>query len=541
MRGVLAALFISMAGPTRALEVPDWPGLYDPFVLLTLNVETVEPTDFDLIRNDTTYDIEVPAWFWAEDEEPILVSIRRKSASALPNELDPNKKVSFKIDINEYHDDPDDVDICVDVPGITEGCVSKWKSVKKLSLENGDDQDVAQEGVAWYLHRLAAESGLDYDAGLASWVKFYVNGQYQGVYVNVEQPDKQFLKNRGLWEGGDDTWLYKMSDIDSPEAKEAPEDENENPIDSPASEAFCYRPFVDRGRCPAPADFKAQLEAGINMEGMLTYGAVTAFHYSPDDMFAKGKNFYYLDYSEGVGFKREYFQWDLDSAFGSLDPNSDMYSQGRGKHDAYEEALVDGGDAPFRDEYTAIIDYLLNMPVFDADSLALDQQAFEALLSDALATDPNNKGASGSFGTMAQYFPLRIASMRDQLPAAPPPPAEPGQIHVGDLDGSSVSTGRNNWDALVKVTVHDYMHDGNVNVADATVTGSWSGGVGGDTACVTDAFGQCSLGASVTKKKLKKVSFTISNVSLGGSIYVAGQNHDDEGDSDGNSVTVSKP
>jgi hypothetical protein len=118
---------------TASAEVPDWPDLYDPFTLYTLNVETVDPADFDLIRNDTTYDIEVPAWFWAENEEPILVSIRRKSASALPNELDPNKKVSFKIDINEYHD-TDGVDICAGVPGITEGCVSKWKEIKKLSL-----------------------------------------------------------------------------------------------------------------------------------------------------------------------------------------------------------------------------------------------------------------------------------------------------------------------------------------------------------------------------------------------------------------------
>ena len=167
------------SAPVSVAQVPDWPHLYDPFTLYTLNVETVNADDFDRIRHDTTYDIEVPALFWAESEEPILVSIRRKSASALPNELDPNKKVSYKIDINEYHDDPDGVDVCVGVPGITEGCVSKWKAVKKLSLENGDDQNIADEGVAWYLHRLASESGLDYQTGLASWVKLFINGQYQ--------------------------------------------------------------------------------------------------------------------------------------------------------------------------------------------------------------------------------------------------------------------------------------------------------------------------------------------------------------------------
>lgn len=57
------------------------------------------------------------------------------------------------------------------------------------------------------------------------------------------------------------------------------------------------------------------------MEGMLTYGAVTAFHYSLDDLFAKGKNFYYIDQGDGLNVKREYVQWDLDSAFGSKEPN----------------------------------------------------------------------------------------------------------------------------------------------------------------------------------------------------------------------------
>jgi len=529
----LASASVSVA------QVPDWPDLYDPFTLYTLNVETVNADDFDLIRNDTTYDIEVPAWFWAESEEPILVSIRRKSASALPNELDPNKKVSYKIDINEYHDAPDDVDVCVDVPGITEGCVSKWKAVKKLSLENGDDQNIADEGVAWYLHRLASESGLDYQTGLASWVKLYINGQYQGVYVNVEQPDKQFLKNRNLWEVVGDTWLTKMSYQYIPEPKDGPEDDFGIP--SPTSEALCFLPFVDLGRCSTPDDFKAQLEARINMEGMLTFGAVSAFHYSPDDLFAKGKNFYYADQGFGLSVKREYFQWDLDSAFGSKDPGRSIYRTGRGKHNQYEKALVESEEAPFRAEYNDIIDTLINgaSPVFDAGQLTSDLQAFRDLLSDALAADPNDKGAAGAFDTLSQYLALRIDSMRDQLPAALPPPGEEGQIHVGELDGSAVSTGSRNWDAIVTVTVHNYLHE--ANVSGASVTGSWSHGLAGDTTCVTNDSGQCQLRASVTSMKYKKITFTVGSVSAPTDIYLAAQNHNDVGDSDGNSISIASP
>ena len=504
-------------------EVLDWPDLYDPFTLHTLNLELVDPADLDVILYDTTFDIEVPAWFWADGDvieaDPILISVRRKSADALPNELDPHK-VSFKLDINEFKNEP--------------GGASSWHDIKKLSLENGDDMDVVTEGFAWYLHRLASDSTLDYQTGLASWVNLYINGQYMGVYVNVEQPDKQYLKNRGLWEGGDDTWLYKMSDIDSPEAKEAPEDDFGNVIDSPASVSLCYSPFKDKGRCDTPADFKDRLNNQINMEGMLTFGAVSAFHYSPDDLFGKGKNFYYLDYSDSVRFKREYMQWDLDSAFGSLNATTNMYNQANGTHDAYEKSLLEADDAPFREEYSDIIRFLLDGPLDEAGLLA-DLVSFENLLSASLAADSNNKDAAERFGPLAAYVSARTASMRSQLPA---PPQTSGDLHVGDLDGSATAGAQRAWYATVTATVHDYV-DG--SLSGATVNGSWSGGVVGGIECVADANGQCSFTANVTKKNLRKVSFDVTHVNLDGSTYIASANHDDEGDSDGNTITISRP
>ena len=524
-----SAIVFVFSFSTSQAAVPDWPDLYDPFTLHTLNLEMAK-TDLDAILHDTTFDIEVPAWFWAGGDEievdPILISVRRKSAEALPNELNPHK-VSFKLDINEFKTDP--------------GGASSWHGIKKLSLENGDDMDVVTEGFAWYLHRLASESTLDYQSGLASWVNLYINGQYMGVYVNVEQPDKQYLKNRGLWEGGGDTWLYKMSDIDSPEAKEAPEDDFGNVIDSPASASLCYAPFKDKGSCSTPADFKDQLNNQTNMEGMLTFGAVSAFHYSPDDLFSKGKNFYYLDYSSDLsdlGYIREYMQWDLDSAFGSLDANADMYNQAKGKHDAYEKSMVEAGDAPFREEYSEIIRFLLNGPLDEAGLLA-DLQSFESLLTASLAADANNKSATERFGSLAAYVSARTAGMRSQLPAVPPPEPMEGDIHINDLDGVATAGMQRNWSATVTVTVHDWVHAG--IVSGATVNGSWSGGVGGDTGCVTGLNGQCRFTANVTMKKLGEVSFSVSNVTEGSSNYVSAANHDDEGDSDGNTITISRP
>ena len=531
---------VSIVYPRVVSAAPDWPDFYDPFSLHTLYVETVNPDDLAVIKNDTTFDIEVPAYLWVAGEEPVVVSIRRKSASAIPNELAADKKVSFKIDINEYHDDPNGVDICVGVTGITTGCLSKWKGVKKLSLENGDDQDVVQEGIAWYLHRLAAESELDYDAGMASWVKLYINGEYQGVYVNVEQPDKQFLKNRDIWELDGDTWLYKMSDIDSPNMKEGVEDEFGAEIDSPLTEEFCFAPFKKKRKCPTPEGFKALLEDNINMEGMLTFGAVAAFHGSADDLFTKGKNFYYVDQGDGFEYKREYYQWDLDQAFSNFDPNRNIYQMAADRANQYEDALIKLQDAPFRSEYNAIHDRLINgdTPVFSAASMAADIESLRILLQSALLEDPYSKSALDSFDVIQAYFGVRIAAIRSQLPSAPPEPGEDGVIHVGDLAGFGSRVDRRTWIATAQVSVHDYLHSGYEGVR---VTGRWSGGLSGETVCVSDSSGLCEFDVTVTSKKVKKATFTVTGLASENDDYVDTENHDDDGNSDGTSIAIARP
>ena len=93
---VLLMIFL-MAAPGAFAQA--WPDVFNPFQILTLNLQLAEQ-DWDTIRHDTTNEIEVPAWFWAEGESPILVSVRRKSSRALPSEDNPIK-VGLKIDIND--------------------------------------------------------------------------------------------------------------------------------------------------------------------------------------------------------------------------------------------------------------------------------------------------------------------------------------------------------------------------------------------------------------------------------------------------------
>ncbi len=127
----------------------------------------------------------------------------------------------------------------------------------------------------------------------------------------------------------------------------------------------------------------------------------------------------------------------------------------------------------------------------------------------------------------------RIAKL--ELTAVPPPPAS--YMHVGDLDRSTTSA-RNGWKAVVTVTVHDAGH---TPVANATVSGAWSGGYSGGASCVTNASGLCSMTTGNISNKKTSTTFTVSALSLANYSYLSGSNHDPESDSTGTVITVTRP
>jgi len=112
-----------------------------------------------------------------------------------------------------------------------------------------------------------------------------------------------------------------------------------------------------------------------------------------------------------------------------------------------------------------------------------------------------------------------------------------GTMHVGDLDGSSVSGG-STWNATVTITVHDASEN---PVAGAVVTGSWSAGTTGSGTCTTNASGQCSITKTGIRNTSNSVTFTVTNVTKSGSSYNSAANHDPDGDSNGTVIIIAKP
>ena len=406
LRVSVLLMIVLIAAPGASAQ--PWPDVFNPFQILTLNLE-LAVSDWDTIRRDTTNEIEVPALFWADGESPILVSVRRKSSRALPSEADPIK-VGLKIDINELVDG------------------QKWRDLTKVSLENGTDSGVVQEGLAWNLHRLASGS-YGYQAALASWVQLRVNGQLIGVYVNAEQRDKQMLRNRGLW-AEDETWIFDQADIGVPEIEEGDGF-------SPTYNALCYVPFrvggkKGSGACATPSDaaLASQLPLLINMQGMLTQGAVDAYTDNPDALLSHGKNFQFVDFIDpnntGRDTRRLYFPWDLDAVFRTTTGN--IYASGSGRKVAlspYQNVIL--RHPTFRAQYNQIMIDLLNGPLSVSNVQAFLTQA-EAVISTALANDPfptTDGSPADEFNRLRAWIAARDKSVRSQLAANGPPSPRP--------------------------------------------------------------------------------------------------------------------
>lgn len=387
--------------PAEGEEAP-WPAVFDPSTLWNLHIQ-MSPTDWDFIRKDLTETYR-PGWIWVDGEDPIYVAIRRKSSRALPSERNPIK-VGLKIDINEYVDD------------------QLWHGLNKLSLENGNaGSGVIGENLAWNMSRMANEV-YDFPVAFANFMRVNVNGTYIGLYANVEQRDKQALRNRGLWDGGD-TWLYEQDGggviLD------------EGDPDSPAVGHLCYVPFKPKkGSCPIPSDpaLETDLRAWIEMDNFLTQCAIEALTDNHDSLCSHGKNTFFVDFSQNridAGLKRFYMPWDTDSIFKV--PTVNIYGVRSFKtklyQDPYEQVILN--HPVFRVEYNNKILALTD----DAGPLGLPAlyaylDEMQALIGSSLASDPYPTASASEFQKLKDWLAERYASARTQALANTNPDPRP--------------------------------------------------------------------------------------------------------------------
>ena len=138
----------------------------------------------------------------------------------------------------------------------------------------------------------------------------------------------------------------------------------------------------------------------------------------------------------------------------------------------------------------------------------------------------------GSGGSTA---PTNTSTPPPPTPTATVSPAPELGVHVGDLDGSSILTSKNRWDAEVEITVHDQNES---LVANAIVLGYWSGAASETASCTTGSSGSCFVSLTGIRTNAGSVTLTISDISGSSFQYLPADNHDPDGDSDGSSITM---
>ena len=376
---------ILLLAPSIARAQIGWPEVFDPFQVTTIYLQ-IDPTDWNIVRSDTSLTIKKNATLWADTETPIAVTVKRKSDPAFPSEATPDK-VSLKIDINAL------------VPG------QEWRGLKKLSLENSSG---AAEGFAWALNQMASEAGFyPTPAGLACWVRLVVNGSYVGLYLSAEERDTQFLKNRGMWREGA-TWLYKVDGSTFIEAGTAP------PA-SPTFDHLCFVPFISGpgggggggGGCPQP-DFDVDLPQWIDMDAFLTLAAVQAYATNGDALYShSGKNSFAIDFLPENQRRRIYLPWDLDTGFGKV--NTDIFSVRNDGPSEYEAEIL--AHPWWGQHYRYLMKDLLDGPLASARVTAfLDRLAI--VLDPLFAEDPNS---SSDIAGLGDFVVAREANIRTQL------------------------------------------------------------------------------------------------------------------------------
>lgn len=400
-------------------DTDTWPGVFDPNVILNLHLRMTKE-DWDVVRFDTSNTIEKQAWFKADGEEEILVAVRRKSSRALPSEADP-WKVGLKISVTRFNS------------------AQRWHGLTKLSLENGADVGPVAEGVAWNLHEFASAEGfygVETHPGLAAWVNLAVTtlsatpveGEEPvttplGVYVNVEQRDKQMMINRNVYVSGA-SWLYEVDDVMlySIEVGDP---------HSPTYNTLNFIPFRQVSQkvgkktviVPTPSDpqLKGMLDSLIDMQAMLTEGAIDAFSSNPDALFSHGKNFKFMDFSDPL-WARVYLPWDLDAVFGKVDYG--IYGQvgARNKVTQTDYQRVILNHPYYREQYNATMLALLNGPLHPT-LLGQHMDAWKAVVQPFLDQDLYEAGSShAGFDDLKPWFVNRNTQVRNQVQKNSPAP-----------------------------------------------------------------------------------------------------------------------
>ena len=274
---------------------PDYARLFPEDRIVDVDL-AVADADWATLMADPRVDVWVPAALTYDGVTLSQVAVRLKGNSSRNRVAQlGSERFSFKIDLDEY------------VAG------QKLFGVDKLNLNNGfKDPTFLRERLGLDLYR-----GFGVPAPRSTFARLTKNGELFGLYIVVEQVDRDFLRDHFPDDAGN---LYKPeiptgdlvwrgASIDAYPGLELKTNEA-----APDHSAILH--LLDVLNHAADADLEAALGAVLDVDGVLRWLAVTTALVNLDSYAGMGHNYYlYEDRTTG---RFAIAAWDVNEAFGNF-------------------------------------------------------------------------------------------------------------------------------------------------------------------------------------------------------------------------------
>ena len=266
----------------------------------------------------------------------------------------------------------------------------KWKGLEKLNLNGqANDPTIVRAKLTSDLTAQIRHDALGPEATRAGHAEVYINGDYYGLYINVEHIDEQFAENHF---GSARSNVYKcLYPANLQWAGSSPSDydyctQTQEDSDGPIDDVVR---LVDVLNNTPLSDLACALESVINVDDWLRQAAIEVVTGHWDGYTYNQNNFYLV--RNPMDDRLEFVIYDTDNTWG-IDwigrdwANRDIYewAQGSGNRPLYERLL----EVPeLRDRYTFYLDQLQSL-YFNPTVLDPRIDALELQISPSAEADP---------------------------------------------------------------------------------------------------------------------------------------------------------
>lgn len=268
----------------------------------------------------------------------------------------------------------------------------KYDGLKKINLANGfKDPSMLRDVMAYRVFRT-----MGLRAPRTSYAKVYINNQYWGLYIVVEQIDSEFIEDNFPADSTGN--LYKCTDNTSLTYQgnnwSSYSDEFELRTNTESTDHARFIDLVKKIATTPSSQFKDSLDEMLETSDYLAILACDILMYNWDSYYDHGRNFYmYLDPLDN---KFNWIPWDYNLAFSDTDTDVIVdYSQLSSTQHLVEKMQA---DSDYRSLYFQHMCYIL-LSKFNLTELEAYIDAYATLIRPALDADPNKFFTIANFDT----------------------------------------------------------------------------------------------------------------------------------------------